>query len=123
LLDHLRSNASTFCVGDTRTDARNVSRKIEVPCLAKFGTGLKRIDSWSENKNMRVDPQIGKTAIVVLSDVALWTNNKIPDQRALVRYCSTVLRGKLDKTAHSKAPMTLLITLYAPIHSNGDKSV
>jgi hypothetical protein len=55
-------------------------------CLAKFGTGLKRIDSWSENKNMRVDPQIGETAIVVRPDVALWTNNKIPDERALGRY-------------------------------------
>jgi hypothetical protein len=62
LLDHLRSNASILCIGDTRTDARNVSRKIEVSCLAKFGVGLKRIDSWSENTNMRVDPQIGETS-------------------------------------------------------------
>jgi hypothetical protein len=37
LLDHLRSNASILCIGDTRTDARNVSRKVEVSCLAKFG--------------------------------------------------------------------------------------
>jgi hypothetical protein len=69
LLDHLRSNAaSILCsmlAGDTRADARNVSRKVEVSCLAKFGVGLKRIDSWSENTNMRVDPQIGETAIVV----------------------------------------------------------
>jgi hypothetical protein len=71
---------------------------------------------------MRVDPQIGETAIVVRPDVALWTNNKTPDERALGRYCATVIRGKLDKTAHSKAPMILLITLYAPIHSNGEKS-
>ena len=122
LLDHLRSNASILCIGDTRTDARNVSRKVEVSCLAKFGVGLKRIDSWSENTNMRVDPQIGETAIVVRPDVALWTNDKIPDERALGRYCATVLRGKLDKTAHSKTPTILLITLYAPIHSNGENS-
>jgi hypothetical protein len=61
--------------------------------------------------------------IVVRPDVALWTNDdKIPDERALGRYCATVLRGKLDKTAHSKAPTILLITLYAPIHSNGENS-
>ena len=36
LLDHLRCNSSTLCIGDTRTDARNVSRKTEVPCLAKL---------------------------------------------------------------------------------------
>jgi hypothetical protein len=54
--------------------------------------------------------------------VALWANNKIPDERALGRYCTAVLRGKLDKTAHSKAPAVLPITLYAPIHSNGEKS-
>jgi hypothetical protein len=70
--------------------------------------GLKRIDSWTENKNMRVGPQIGETAIVVRPDVAPWTNNKIADERALGRYCATVIRGQLDTAAHSKVPAILL---------------
>ena len=62
LLDHLRCNSSILCIGDTKTDARNASRKIEVPCLAKLGTGLKRIDRLTAGLKTKICELILKLA-------------------------------------------------------------